>query len=65
MLVTSVIDSVLNDALHIVIRCLRPTPTDHQPIHSGIQPAELRRMGATLFMAYRGSLGRGHILYSF
>ena len=23
------IDSVLNDALHIVIGCLRPTPTDH------------------------------------
>ena len=65
MLVTSVIDSVLNDALHIVIRCLPPTPTEYLPIRSGIQPAELRRMGVKLFMAYRGSLGRGHILYSF
>ena len=45
------IDSVLNDALRIVTGCLRPTPTDHLPILSGIQPAELRRMGATLSLA--------------
>ena len=36
------IDSVLNDALRIVTGCLRPTPTDHLPVLSGIQPAELR-----------------------
>ena len=30
------IDSVLNDALRIVTGCLRPTPTDHLPILSGI-----------------------------
>ena len=30
---------------------------------SGIQPAELRRMGATLSLAYRGSLDPNHILY--
>ena len=36
------IDGVLNDDMNIVTGCLRPTPTDHLPIHSGIQPAELR-----------------------
>ena len=38
---TCLIDSVLNDALRIVTGCLRPTPTDHLPVLSGIQPAEL------------------------
>ena len=60
---TRLIDSVLNDALRIVTGCLRPTPTDHLPILSGIQPAELRRMGATLSLAYRGSLDHDHILH--
>ena len=60
---TRLIDSVLNDALHIVTGCLRPTPTDHLPVLSGIQPAELRRLGATLSLAYRGSLDPDHTLY--
>ena len=60
---TRLIDSVLNDALRIVTGCLRPTPTDHLPILSGIQPAELRRMGTTLSLAYRGSLDPDHILH--
>ena len=60
---TRLIDSVLNDALRIVTGCLRPTPTDHLPVLSGIQPAELRQMGATLSLAYRGSLDPDHILY--
>ena len=60
---TRLIDSVLNDALRIVTGCLRPTPADHLPVLSGIQPAELRRMGATLSLAYRGSLEGDHILY--
>ena len=60
---TRLIDSVLNDALCMVTGCLRPTPTDYLPILSGIQPAELRRMGATLSLAYRGSLDPDHILY--
>ena len=38
---TLLIDSVLNDALRIVTGCLGPTPTDHLPVLSGIQPAEL------------------------
>ena len=33
---TRLIDSVLNDALCIVIGCLRPTPTNHLPVLSGI-----------------------------
>ena len=60
---TRLIDSVLNDALRIVTGCLRPTPTDHLPILSGIHPAELRRMGATLSLAHRGSLDPDHILH--
>ena len=60
---TRLIDTVLNDALRIVTGCLRSTPTDHLPVLSGIQPAELRRMGATLSLAYRGSLDPHHILY--
>ena len=60
---TRLIDSVLNHALRIVIRCLRPTPTDHLPVLSGIRPAELRRLGATLSLAYRGSLDPDHILH--
>ena len=60
---TRLIDSVLNDVLRIVTGCLRPTPTDHLPVLSGIQPAELRRMEATLSLAYRGSLDPDHILH--
>ena len=60
---TRLIDSVLNDALRIVTGCLRPTPTDHLPVLSGIQPAELRRMGATLSLAYSGFLDPNHILH--
>ena len=60
---TRLIDSVLNDAMRIVTGCVRPTPTDHLPVLSGIQPAELRRMGATLSLAHRGSLDPDHILY--
>ena len=55
------IDSVLNDALRIVTGCLRPTPTDYLPILAGIQPAELRRRGATLSLANRATLNPAHI----
>ena len=60
---TRLIESVLNNALRIVTGCLRTTPTDHLPVLSGIQPAELRRLGATLSLAHRGSLDHDHILY--
>ena len=58
---TRLIDSVLNDSLLIVTGCLRPTPTDHLAVLSGIQPAELCQMGATLSLAHRGSLDPDHI----
>ena len=45
--------------------CLRPTPTHHLPILSGIQPPELRRVRVSLSLAYRGSLDPDHILYGF
>ena len=60
---TCLIDSVLNNTLHIVTGCLRPTPTDHLPVLSGIQPAELCQLGATLSLAHHGSLDPNHILY--
>ena len=60
---TRLIDSILNDALRIVTGCLRPTPTDHLPVLPGIQPAELRRLEATLSLVHRGSLDPDHILY--
>ena len=60
---TRLIDSVLNKALRILTACLRPTPTDHLPVLSGIQPAEFHRLGATLSLAYRGYLDPDHTLY--
>ena len=60
---TRLIDSVLNDVLRIVTGCLRPTPTDHLTVLSGIQPSEPRWIGATLSLAHRGSLDIDHILY--
>ena len=60
---TRLIDSVLNNTLRIVTACLRPTPTDHLPILSGIQSAELRQMGVTLSSDHRGSLKPNHILH--
>ena len=39
------------------------TPTDHLPVLSSIQPAQLRRLGATLSLAHCGSLDPDHILY--
>ena len=58
---THLIDSVLNDALHIVTGCLRPSPTDHLQIFSGIRPAGFRCSGATLSLAKRGTLDPDHI----
>ena len=60
---THLVDSVFNNALRIVTRCLRPTPTDHLPILSVIQLAEFCRIGATLSLAHCESLDPNHILY--
>ena len=59
---TSLIVKTINDALRIVTGCLRPTPTEYLPILSGIQPAELRRRGATLSLACR-ALKPHHLLH--
>jgi len=57
------IDPAINDALRIVTGCLRPTPANNLPTLAGIQPAELRRNGATLSLAPR-AMERGHLLHS-
>ena len=60
---TRLIDSVLNNALRIVTGCLRPTSMDYLPILSGIQPAKLHRLEATLSLTYRESLDPDHMLH--
>ena len=60
---TRIIDPGINDALRIATGCLRPTPADNLPILAGIQPAELRRNGATLSLARR-AMETGHLLHS-
>ena len=60
---TRLISSVLNNTLRIVTGCLHPTPMDHLPVLSGIQPAELCQLEATLSLAHHGSLDPNHILY--
>jgi len=54
--------SAINDALRIVTRHLRPTPADNLSILAGIQPAELRRNGATLPLVRR-AMEPGHLLH--
>ena len=60
---TRLIDPIINDALRIVTGCLRPSPADNLPILTGIQPAELRRRGATLSLGRR-AMEPGHLLHS-
>jgi len=57
------IDPAINNALRIVTGCLRPTPADNLPILAGIQPAQLRRYGATLSLVHR-AMEPGHLLHS-
>jgi len=60
---TRLIEPVINDALATMAGCLRPTQADNLPILAGIQPAELRRTGATLSLARR-AMEPGHLLHS-
>ena len=53
----------MNEAVRIVTGCLHPTPADNLPILAGIQPAELRRKGATLSLARR-AMDLRHLLSS-
>ena len=57
------IDPAINDALRIVTGCLRPTPADNLPTLAGMQPTELRRIGATQSLARR-AMESGHLLHS-
>ena len=59
---TCLIDPPINEALRIVTGCLRPTPVDNLPILAGIQPAELRRAGATARLACR-AVEPNHLLH--
>ena len=60
---TCLIDSILYNALRIVTGCLRPTPTEDLPVLAGIQPAKLRRLGATLFFANHAIHDPDHVLH--
>ena len=53
----------LIDALAIVTGCLRFTPTEDLPVLASIQPAELRRLGATLSLANRAIHDLDHVLH--
>ena len=60
---TCLIDSILNDALLIVARCLCPTPMEDLPVLAGIQPAELCWLGATLSLANLAMHDPDHVLH--
>ena len=47
------IDKPINDALRIVTRFLHPTPTENLFILVVIQPTELRRQKAVIFLTRR------------
>jgi len=53
----------MNDVLRTVTGCLRPTLADSLSVLPGIQPADLRRKGITLFLARRAMVP-GHLLHS-
>ena len=55
-------DSVLNDALHIVNRCLCSIPTNPLPVFSSIKPAEFCQLKAELFMTNSRTLDPDHPL---
>ena len=59
---TRLIDSILNNALRIVTECLPPTPTEDLPFLAGIQPTELRRLGATLSLTNCAIHDLDHVL---
>ena len=60
---TRLIDSILNDALRIVTGRLHPTSTEDLPVLAGINPAELRRLEATLSLVNRAIHAPDHVLH--
>ena len=60
---TRLIDSILDDALSIITGCLHPMSTEDSLVLAGIQPAELRQLGATLFLVNRAIDDPNYILH--
>ena len=60
---TCLIDSILNDSLHIAIGCLCPTPAEDLPVLTGIQPAELCQLKAILSLANCAIHDPDHVLH--
>ena len=58
------LDISINDALRIATGCLKPTPTEYLLVFSGIPPAELCHIAATLSLARR-TLEPSHTLYNY
>ena len=57
-------DKSINDALHIVTKCLCPTPIDNLFVLAGILPTELHRQQAMLSLAGRAQISQHkRILY--
>jgi len=59
---TRLIDPAISDTLPIVTGCLHHTPADNLLNLPDIQPAELRRKGATLSVARR-AMEPGHLFH--
>ena len=62
VLITSLIDKPINDALRLVIECMHPTLTDYLFVPLRITPTELRRKRTTLSLACCAQ-EPGHLLH--
>ena len=60
---THLVDSIFNDALLIVTGCLCSTPKEDLPVLTGIQPAMLCQLGATLSLANHAIHDPDHVLH--
>ena len=61
---THLLDRLINDALRMVTRCMKSTPTEYLPALFGFPPAYIRRKATTLSLA-RQSLEPGHTHYNY
>ena len=59
---TCLIDSILSDTLHIVTGCLYPIPTEDLPVLTGIQPAQLHRLGVVFSLGNHAIHDSDHVL---
>ena len=60
---TRLIDSILNDTLGIITGYLRPRPKEDLLVLASIQPAELRRLRATLSLVNRAIHDPDYVLH--